>query len=145
MGGLGQDSCRAVLNLLFGYPGEYQSVNVASDLWVVLCSQAPSPMDDITSIASKEVVYEGYGRALIDNRLDYGWENATEDTPSVKANKQIVEFPPCTGGSAVARYFALFAVGGEKMEAWGVLDTELVITDGVVPTFGAGDLRITLE
>jgi hypothetical protein len=36
-------------------------------------------------------------------------------------------------------------MGGEKIEAWGALDAELVITDGVVPTFGAGDLRITLE
>jgi hypothetical protein len=145
MGGLGQDSCKIILDVLFGYPGQWQGIYVASDLWVVLCSQAPSPADDITSIASKEVAYESYERSQIDNRLDYGWESATLDTPSVKANKQIVEFPPCTGGSSVARYFALFAMGGEKIEAWGALDAELVITDGVVPTFGAGDLRITLE
>lgn len=146
MGKLGHVLCRNLLDLAFGAgEGQYGPVNIAEDLWVCLCSAQPVSTDDTGSISAKEVIYDGYARGLLDNYNDVGWEVTTDDSPPVKANKQTVEFPICTGGSAVARHFALFAAGGEFIEAWGTLDEELIITEGVVPTFGPGELRITLE
>jgi hypothetical protein len=90
--------------------------------------------------STSEATYTGYARKAV-ARSSGGWTVAA----SACENAAAVTFAPCTGGSNTITYFS---VGAETSGATlilysGILDAQLIVSDGITPEFAAGALDVT--
>lgn len=102
-----------------------------TDLWVSL-HQADPYIDDQTAY---EVEYTGYARVSV-ARSAAAW-TVTDDRATLALP---LSFPACTGGTAIAAYFAIgtAASGAGRILYRGALYPLLTITAGITPELAAG-------
>jgi hypothetical protein len=90
---------------------------------------------------ANEATYTGYARVAV-VRSAVGWTVAG----NIGDNAGPITFPQATGGSETLTHFALMtAVTGGQMIFYGALNASLIISSGVTPEFGTGDLDITAD
>jgi hypothetical protein len=143
MGTFSNYLCRNLLDILFGGgQRDIDGLSIHEVYNIALLTAEPAKSDTADSLVAIEADYEGYQRRSITSFTD-GWDAAVDGDPCVKANKIEVQFTPCVGGNSTVRFFALLNEFGDLI-CWGPLDQDYIITDGVVPTFGAGSLVVTL-
>lgn len=114
----------------------------AGSLYVSLHGSDPTEAGDQNA---DEVAYTSYARVGI-ARSTSAWTSVG----NVLSNAAQVQFPTCTGGSAVATHFAVGVDDGTatfspRIITYGALASPLTITSGVQPQFAAGALVITLN
>lgn len=107
------------------------------DLYAALFTADPG---EVGSTAN-EATYTGYARVAI-TRSPTGWtvsgNNGNNTNPA--------SFPQATGGSETLTHFAVMtASSGGQMLFYGALNASLLVSSGVTPEFGAGDLDITAD
>jgi hypothetical protein len=108
-----------------------------TNLYVALHTADPSAGNQNTS----EIVYTGYARVAV-ARNGTGWTV----TGASAVNAGAVTFPACSGGSNTAAYVSIgknaTGVAGEIYYS-GALNSNLAISNGITPQFGAGNLNTT--
>lgn len=108
-----------------------------TNLFVALHTADPSAGNQNTS----EVAYTGYNRVAV-ARNSSGWTV----TGNSSVNAANINFPPCTGGSNTAAFFSIgknnTGTAGEVYYA-GALNSNLAISSGITPSFGAGNCACT--
>ena len=88
--------------------------------------------------STSEVAYTGYARVTV-ARTSGGWNVAGNSV----SNTAAINFPECTGGSAMATHFSVGPVGSNVALYHGALSSSLAISSGITPSFGVGELTIT--
>ena len=105
----------------------------AGSLYVALYTVAPSD-----STSGTECTYTGYARVAV-ARSGAGWTVTNNNAFPAAA----VTFGENTGSTETAVAFAtLTAASSGDMLYWGDLDSNLEITNGVIPEFASGALDI---
>ena len=89
---------------------------------------------------SNEAAYTSYARVAV-ARTTGGWSIAGETITNVGA----ITFPACTGGSETETYVGVgTASSGAGVLLWaGPLTSSLAVSNGITPSFAAGQLSIT--
>jgi hypothetical protein len=89
---------------------------------------------------SSEAAYTGYLRVAV-ARTTGGWSIAGETISNVGA----ITFPAATGGSETETYVGVgTASSGAGVLLWaGALTSSLAVSNGITPSFAAGQLQIT--
>lgn len=96
------------------------------------------PLDDASGMA--EPSGNGYTRVTTANT---DWAASSGGATS---NVNSLSFPQATGSWGTATHFALFdASSGGNMLAHGTLGTPQAIVSGNTPSFGVGDLDVSLD
>jgi hypothetical protein len=110
-----------------------------TNLFVALHTADPSAGNQNTS----EVAYTGYARVAVP-RNSSGWTVSGANATNAGATG----FPACTGGSNTAAYVSIgknnTGVAGEIYFS-GALNSNLAISNGITPSFAAGNLTVTLS
>ncbi len=90
--------------------------------------------------ATSEAAYTSYARVAVP-RSGAGWTV----TLNAVANAAAITFPACTGGTSTITHFGVGtdASGAGTLLYKGALTAQLVISNGITPSFPAGDLDIT--
>lgn len=98
-----------------------------TNLFISLHSADPGEAGDQTS---NEIVYTGYARVAV-LRSSSGWTVTANQAVPVTA----ISFPPCTGGSATATFFAVGTLvsGAGKLLISGTLSPSMSISSGTTP------------
>lgn len=106
-----------------------------TNLYVALHTASPEGGDQTTN----EIAYTGYARVAVP-RDGTGWAGADGQWD----NEAAINFPACTGGTAAATHFSVgtLASGAGKVLYCGALTATLNISNGITPSFPAGDLNI---
>lgn len=107
---------------------------VAGSLYIALHTSDPGVGGDQTT---NEVVYTGYAREGV-ARSSAGWTVSAGEV----VNADVVDFPQCSGGSAVATHFSIGVAGSgaSKVLYRGELSPSIAISSGVTPSLAAGDI-----
>jgi len=113
---------------------------VPTNIYVALCTSAPTDADDGSDLAAKECDYTSYARTVC-NTWDAAASGATENTGAIT-------FPKDTGGDAdVVTHFAIMDnnVGDDTdhMLYWGALSEQKTVSLNDTPEFAAGAIDIT--
>lgn len=137
----------ALLDLLFlntdwagvGDAGGLQNSAAAGSFYIALHTADPGEAGDQTT---NEAAYTSYARVAV-ARSAGGWTRSV----STMANTALVQFPQCTGSSAVATHFSIGtdASGAGQIILSGALSAALSISNGIQPQFGPGLLTATLD
>jgi hypothetical protein len=131
----------AVLALIF------QNANIANlgDATGVRGSTTPGTVDvalhssdpgEAGTQSTNEIAYTGYARATV-ARSSGAW-SLTGTAPTQVSNISAVAFPACTGGSATATHFSIGYNG--TIIVSGALGASLAISNGITPSYAAGQL-----
>lgn len=109
----------------------------AGSLYVALHTADPGEAGDQST---NEISYTGYARVAV-ARSSAGWTSAS----GAASNDAAIGFPPCTGGTPTATHFSVGVAssGATKILRKGALTAPLAISNGITPSFAAGDLDIT--
>lgn len=127
----------AVLDALYGK----QTLTVPSTLYIGLSTTAPNP--DGTNFT--EPSGGGYARVAVQNDSTY-WYDATEDNPSIKANKLPILFPEATDDWGTVTHFGVFdADENGNLLDWAQLTSSFAVGTGHQPQFREGDLQTRLQ
>jgi hypothetical protein len=123
---------QALLNHLFG-----KAAFTAPTIYVALFTA--NGVDAGTGFT--EAAYTGYVRK---STAAADWASATAATPSVTANANAVTFAACTGGTSAVVGFGLYdaASAGNYL---GGGTCSLSVSNGITPSFAAGQLQATLD
>ncbi len=117
---------QALLDLLFlntdwanvGDAGGLQNSATAGSFYVALHTADPGEAGDQTT---SEAAYTSYARVAV-ARSAGGWTRTT----STIANTALVQFPQCSGSSALCTHFSIGVAAGYVQYAWGAGDTGAV-------------------
>ena len=123
-----------------GNAGGLLQATADGNVYIGLHTAAPDGAADTQ--ATNECDYTGYNRAPV-ARTAGAWTTASGASENTAA---IDGFAACTGGSNTASHFSIGAetgTGATLLMYWGPLDSNLVISTGITPAFGAGDLDLT--
>jgi hypothetical protein len=136
----------AFLNLVFkniawagiGDAPGLQPSAVPGNLYIRLHSADPA---EAGTGDTSEIAYTGYAPVAVARGAGF---IVVGDTVG---NAALVQFPICTAGNTTARYFSICAGPGEgaQIVASGILSSELSISPGIQPQFGAGALLTTVD
>jgi len=103
-----------------------------TSLFLSLHTADPSSGNQNTS----EIVYTSYNRVAV-SRNSAGW--TVTGANAVNANN--IAFPQCTGGNNTAAFFAIgknnTGTAGQLYYV-GALNSNLIVTNGITPTFAPG-------
>ena len=104
-----------------------------------------SGVGDTSTQSTSEATYTGYtagGARQSVVRTVSGWTV----TAGIGDNDAVISFGLCTGGSNTIHSFTLGSAssGAGNMFLWGDLGSDTIVSNNVTPTFGAGQLDITL-
>ena len=114
-----------------------QASVTAGNLYAALFTNDPGE----TGSTANEATYTSYARVAV-VRSAAGWNVSGNQGDNVGP----ITFPQATGGSETLTHFALLtASSGGQMLFYGALNASLIITSGVTPEFGTGDLAITVD
>jgi hypothetical protein len=101
-------------------------------------------MSDAKVPSWTEANYAGYARVGVCRSA--AWTVATTASKGVASNTADVVFGQNTSGTNCACYFAVYdCITAGNMLANGTITTPLNVTVGVVPTFAAGTLCISID
>lgn len=90
--------------------------------------------------STSEAAYTGYARVPV-ARTSSGWSISGETISNVGA----INFPACTGGSETETYFGIGTASsgvGNLLYA-APLTSSLAVSNGITPSFAAGQLTVT--
>ena len=109
----------------------------ATNLYVSLHTADPGPAGNQQT---SEAAYTSYGRVAV-ARTTGGWSISGETISNVAA----VTFPTATGGSETETFAAigLASSGAGTLLYSGALTASLAVSNGITPSFAAGQLTIT--
>jgi len=113
--------------------------SVAGNLYISLHTADPTVAGTQTS---SEATYTSYARVAV-VRSASGWTVATGAGDNVAA----INFPACTGGSSTVTHVGLGTAssGAGILIAYGTLDDEREVTNGVTPSIAAEALDVALS
>lgn len=116
--------------------------STAGSLYIALHTADPGEAGDQTT---SEAAYTSYARVAV-ARSSAGF-TISGTAPTKAANAAAVNFPACTGGSAVCTYFSvgLASAGASVIVASGALTASLSVSNGITPSFAIGQLSVTLD
>jgi len=108
-----------------------------TNLFVSLHTADPTATGSQTS---SEAAYTSYARVAV-ARTASGWSISGETISNVGA----ITFPACTGGSETETFVGVGTlVSGAGVLLWaGPLTAGLAVSNGITPSFAAGQLQIT--
>lgn len=112
-----------------------------TNLFVSLHTADPAATGDQTTNEVSTAAYAGYARVAV-VRTSSGWSISSETISNVGA----VTFPACTGGTgATLTHVGVgSATSGAGVLFWaGPLSSSLAVSNGITPSFAAGQLQIT--
>lgn len=114
----------------------------AGSLFLALHTADPGEAGDQTT---SEAAYTSYARVAV-ARSSAGW-TVSGTAPTQAANAAIVNFPACTGGSAVCTHFSVGLVtsGASVILSSGALTASLSVSNGITPSFAIGQLSVSLD
>lgn len=120
-----------------GDAGGLQNSAAAGSLYVSLHTADPGEGGSQTT---SESAYTSYARVAV-ARSGAGWTVATNTVTNAAA----VTFPACTGGSSTITHFGVGtdAAGAGTLLYKGLLSAQLIVSNGITPSFPAGDIDIT--
>ena len=109
----------------------------ATNLYVSLHTADPGPAGNQQT---SEAAYTSYARVAV-ARTSGGWSIAGETISNVSA----VTFPTATGGSETETFagIGLASSGAGTLLYSGALTASLAVSNGITPSFAAGQLTIT--
>lgn len=138
---------QALLDLLFlntdwanvGDAGGLQNSATAGSFYVALHTADPGEAGDQTT---SEAAYTSYARVAV-ARDAGGWTRTT----STIANTALVQFPQCSGSSALCTHFSIGTAssGAGQIIVSGALVSSLSVSTGIQPQFAAGELAATAD
>lgn len=93
------------------------------------------------SAVTNEISYTGYDGAAISRTTGF------DIVGNQASNAALVQFPPCTGGTATATHFSICSTqnGAGQIIVSGALSSSLPIANGIRPQFEAGELDVTFD
>lgn len=97
------------------------------------------------SQTTSESAYAGYARVTV-ARTTAGWTVSSPGGVGTTVNAASISFPQCTGASSQVTYFAvgqLTSGAGQIFYSGALSGGGLAVTNGVTPSFAAGNLTIT--
>jgi hypothetical protein len=108
-----------------------------TNLYVSLHTADPTASGAQTA---SEAAYTSYARVAV-ARTSGGWSISAETITNVGA----ITFPACTGGSETETWVGVgTAANGAGVLLWaGPLTASLAVSNGITPSFAAGQLQIT--
>ena len=138
---------QALLDLLFlntdwanvGDAGGLQNSATAGSFYVALHTADPGEAGDQTT---SEAAYTSYARVAV-ARSAGGWTRTT----STISNTALVQFPQCSGSSALCTHFSIGTAssGAGQIIVSGALSSSLSVSTGIQPQFAAGELAATAD
>ena len=119
-----------------------QNSVAAGSLFVALHTADPGEGGDQTT---SETVYTNYARVAV-ARSGAGW-TVSGTAPTQAANAAAVTFPTCGATGATLTYFSvgLITSGASVIVASGILTAQLIVSNGITPSFAIGALTVTLD
>jgi hypothetical protein len=139
MAGKGNTNDANILKLIFQAVAIANIADNASssplvNLFVSLHTADPGPTGDQTT---SEATYTGYGRVAV-ARTSSGWSISAQTISNVGA----ITFPLCTGGSNTITHVAVGTLtsGAGVLLYSGALSASLAVSNGITPSFAAGQL-----
>lgn len=116
--------------------------STAGSLYIALHTADPGEAGDQTT---SEAAYTSYARVAV-ARSGAGF-TCSGTAPTQAANAAAVNFPACTGSSAVCTYFSVGVAssGASVILASGILTASLSVSNGITPSFAIGTLVVTLD
>lgn len=90
--------------------------------------------------STSEAAYTSYARVAV-ARTSSGWSISGETISNVGA----INFPACTGGSETETYFGIGTAssGAGNLLYAAPLTSSLAVSNGITPSFAAGQLTVT--
>jgi len=116
--------------------------STAGSLWVALHVADPG---DAGNQSTSESTYTGYARTSV-ARSSAGF-TISGTAPTQATNSSTVAFPQCTGGSTSVSHFSVgsSSSGTGEIVVSGALGASLAVSNGITPTFAAGQLAATCD
>lgn len=137
----------ALLNLYFlntdhaniGDAGGLQNSATAGSFYISLHTADPGEAGDQTT---SETAYTNYARVAV-ARTGSGW-SVSSNTAS---NAAAVNFPTCGATGATITHFGVgtASTGAGNLLFSGALTASLAVSNGITPSFGIGDLDVTVD
>ena len=111
----------------------------AGVFYISLHEANPNETGDQTT---SEGNYTSYARVSV-ARSTAGWSVAS----GVADNDAAITFPACTGGSDTETHFGIGSdsTGAGNLFLWGALAASLAVSAGITPSFGIGQLDVSLD
>lgn len=112
-----------------------------TNLYVALHTADPLEAGDQTS---NEAAYTSYARVAV-ARTSGGWTCATASGVSTAQNAGTITFPTCgvTGATVTHVTIGVASSGASKILYGGALTASLAVSNGITPSFGAGQLSVS--
>lgn len=109
-----------------------------SDFYVRLHSGDPG---EAGTAVTSEISYTGYDGVAVSRTTGFSISGNTV------SNAALVQFPPCSGGSATATYFSVCTTqnGAGQIIVSGALTSSLAISNGIQPQFNTGELDVVID
>ena len=137
----------ALLNLYFlntdhaniGDAGGLQNSATAGSFYISLHTADPGEAGDQTT---SETAYTNYARVAV-ARSGAGWSVST----NTASNAAAVNFPTCGATGATITHFGVgtASTGAGNLLFSGALTASLAVSNGITPSFGIGDLDVTVD
>lgn len=137
----------ALLNLYFlntdhaniGDAAGLQNSATAGSFYISLHTADPGEAGDQTT---SETAYTNYARVAV-ARSGAGWSVST----NTASNAAAVNFPTCGATGATITHFGVgtSATGAGNLLFSGALTASLAVSNGITPSFGIGDLDVTVD
>lgn len=118
------------------------SWDAISSIFVSLHTADPG---EAGSQTTSESAYAGYARVTV-ARTTAGWTVSSAGGVGTCVNAATISFPQCTGASSQVTYFAvgqLTSGAGQIFYSGALSGGGLAVTNGVTPSFAAGNLTVT--
>jgi len=140
-----------IMNLLFGNTAianigsaaGLQPSSSAGSFYIALHTANPGASGKQNT---NEAAYTGYARVAVSRAISGSW-TVSGTSPTTISNTGAVTFPACTGGSETETYFSIGyqSSGATKILASGALTSSLAVSNGITPSFAAGQLTCTVD
>lgn len=137
----------ALLNLYFlntdhaniGDAAGLQNSATAGSFYISLHTADPGEAGDQTT---SETAYTNYARVAV-ARSGAGWSVST----NTASNAAAVNFPTCGATGATITHFGVgtASTGAGNLLFSGALTASLAVSNGITPSFGIGDLDVTVD
>lgn len=116
-----------------------QNSATAGSFYISLHTASPGETGNQTT---SEATYTGYARVAV-ARGTAQWTVTTAD-PANCSNDNAINFAECTGGSNTITHFGVGtdASGNGNLLFFGALTSSLAVSNGITPSFAAGELDI---
>jgi hypothetical protein len=149
-GGIGNTAASDLLKLLFqntnwanvGDATGLRGSTTAGSFYVELSTGA---LSGSSTQSTTEAAYVGYGRVAI-ARSSGGW-TVTGSAPTIAENAAATTFGASTSGpeTEVAASIGRDSSGAGEVITWGPLSANLVVNNGITPSFAINALQATVQ